>query len=517
MMKKISSILLLGIFVLFSFNACTDLEEEIYDEALGQNLVNDPANAEALVNPAYGTLRKLSAFWGLWGINEVSTDEAMFPTRGTDWDDGGKWRALHLHTWDAYTQQVVSGWDDNNTGIARCNTGMQYLGNFEQTDEIKTYIAELRFLRAYFAFNLLDGYGQVPYRDINASDFSQVPEVLSGAAAFDWIVTETETAVANLKDKNDLPYGRVNKSAAWMLLAKLYLNKEVYTGSIAGTDWDKVITYTTNVINTGNYTVADDYFGIFTYDNYNSTEPIFVSVFDAAQNLGDNRTWLHPVLHYHMDLGRGGFYGFWNGGCTTEDFLNRWDTTDMRFSDDRYFDEMALNIGFIQGLQYSVDGTPLETREGLPLEYTAECPLEGAAENQGVRVVKYGPDPFTNSQWSQSNDFVFFRISDAFMMRAEAYYRKGKNIAEALTDINHIRTKRGVPELTTLDDQILLNERGFEFYWEGWRRNDMIRFGVFTDAYTNKPVTDGTKTLFPIPQSALDVNPNLTQNPGYTN
>jgi hypothetical protein len=182
-------------------------------------------------------------------------------------------------------------------------------------------------------------------------------------------------------------------------------------------------------------------------------------------------------------------------------------------------DETGFNQGFLVGQQYGPDGEPLETRSGDPLIFVPEIDLEDSPENYGVRVVKFAPKPDTERQFSSSNDVPLMRISDIYLARAEAFLRSGDEDA-ALTDINYIRSRRSADgeelpllESLTLDD--ILKERGFELYWEGYRRQDLIRFGKFTDAWQEKPVTDATKTLFALPTSAVDVNENLIQNPGY--
>jgi hypothetical protein len=181
--------------------------------------------------------------------------------------------------------------------------------------------------------------------------------------------------------------------------------------------------------------------------------------------------------------------------------------------------ETGFNQGFLVGQQYGVDGTPLTQRNGDPLIFVPEINLESSPENAGIRVIKFAPNPDTERQFSSPNDVPIIRISDIYLIRAEAKLRSGDE-SGALADVNLLRSKRSAPGKTlstlssiTLED--ILNERGFELYWEGLRRQDLIRFGKFTEAYQEKPVTNETKTLFPLPTSAVDVNENLVQNPGY--
>jgi hypothetical protein len=192
---------------------------------------------------------------------------------------------------------------------------------------------------------------------------------------------------------------------------------------------------------------------------------------------------------------------------------------DVRFYDDRIKSSCGFNQGFLIGLQYSVAGAPLKQRNGEPLVFVPEINLGSSPENAGIRVIKFAPNPNTERQFSSPNDVPIMRISDIYLIRAEARFRSGKT-AEALADINFLRSKRNAPGKTlplltaiTLDD--ILKERGFELYWEGLRRQDLVRFGKFNEAWQEKPATDVKKALFPLPTSAVDVNENLKQNPGY--
>jgi len=156
----------------------------------------------------------------------------------------------------------------------------------------------------------------------------------------------------------------------------------------------------------------------------------------------------------------------------------------------------------------------LETRDGSPLIFVADVNLSNASEAEGIRCIKYAPNPQTTRQFDAGNDFYAFRISDVYLMRAEAKFRSG-DVGGAIDDVNTLRSKRNATEKTALTIDDIYDERGYELFWEGKRRQDMIRFGHFTDAFSEKPTTPDHVRIFPIPQSALDVNPNLVQNSGY--
>jgi len=148
----------------------------------------------------------------------------------------------------------------------------------------------------------------------------------------------------------------------------------------------------------------------------------------------------------------------------------------------------------------------IDERTQRPLTFTQEVKLAGAATEEGIRVIKYHP--------GRSDKYIILRYAESQLNKAEAQMRNGDN-AGAIETLNALRSARGASTISSIDEAGMLDERGFETYWEGLRRIDQIRFGTFTDTWTEKTVTDPTRVLFPIPQQALDSNPNLEQNEGY--
>jgi hypothetical protein len=220
----------------------------------------------------------------------------------------------------------------------------------------------------------------------------------------------------------------------------------------------------------------------------------------------------------------------WNGFTTLSDFYNSFEDGDVRkgIALPGYTDQMGSNVGFligqIKGPQGGHVGNPivdLKDRSGNPLIFTPYVSLFFSTESMGIRTEKYPLDPSTiNSTGggSSPNDYVFFRLSDALLMKAEAILRGGTATGgqTPLSIVNSIREKRNVGDLTAVDLPTLLAERGRELYLEGWRRNDMIRFGVFNDPVGQRPTpSDPSRVVFPIPNIALASNPNLQQNYGY--
>jgi len=513
-MKRNKFFIIIAIFLLIAPLACTDLEQNPLDEQLGQDLVNDPNNVEGLINPPYASLRHIIEWYDYWALQQISTDETVFPTRGSDWYDNGAWQQLYLHTWTPDHIRLQNAWNVLTQGVSRANTAIYYIGKFPQTSTTEQYINEARFLRAYYMYLMVDLFGQVPYREADDVNFSSTPEVKDRKTAIDFVISEILAVLPDLKTRTQASSERATQGAANALLAKIHLNYNVYAGE---TKWAETIAYCDDVIESDEYEVTDDYWSMFQF-NVTSDHSEFILTVPMGDevDMGSGSVWINFTLHYNQVFGT--YTSFWNGGCTTADFFNTFDqVNDTRFYDDRIRSTTGLNQGFLVGLQHNIAGDALTDRSGNPLIFTADFTLAGSNERQGIRVIKFAPNPATERQFSSANDVPLLRISDIYLTRAEAKFRNGDEDG-ALADINYIRSRRSaegqtLPLLTavTLDD--ILKERGFELYWEGFRRQDIIRFGTFTNARPEKPVTDANKTLFPIPTSALDVNENLVQNP----
>ncbi len=512
-MKIKYNLLIESLFVILTISvvSCTKLNEKIFDKSIDTSLIQDSTNAPGLVNPAYASLRALNNLWNVFGLQEAGTDEIQVPTRGTDWYDNGSWTGFYLHKVTPMHAIDVASWNTIMQGMSRANTGMYYLGKFPSSPNIDEDIVELRFLRAYYVYLANDFWGQTPFREAKDQNFGTPPKVMNRKDATQWLITELKTIIPLMKTKSQLPFGRVTKAAAQTLLAQVYLNQGVYTGT---PDWKDVITECNDVINSGDYSIAPDYWAQFQYKNPDSQEGIFMTIhndqFDVVGGV-----WINYTLHYNQVFGN--YTSLWNGACITQEFWNTWkqtDSTDSRRYDDRIKSVTGFNQGFLVGQQYSPAGVALTTRQGAPLIFTPKVNFTNATEAMGIRVVKFAPNPQTTNQFAEGNLYYTFRISEVYLMRAEAEFRSG-NSAAALADVNAIRSKRNATLRTSITLTDIYNEYGYELYWEGHRRQEMIRFGTYNEAYGTKPVTPATSDLFPIPQNALDVNPNLVQNPGY--
>ncbi|RKD90238.1 RagB/SusD family nutrient uptake outer membrane protein [Mangrovibacterium diazotrophicum] len=521
-MKKIFYITLLILSV--GIYSCTDLEEEVLDEQNGSAIIADSENVGMLVAPAYTFLRDLQSRGAGWLALETCTDEVAFPTRGANWNSSA-YRNLFTHDYDASNSYIKNTWNSYLIGFARCNVALYYMDQLEKTDEINEYIAEVRFVRVLSMYLMNDCFGKMPYREYTEYDYAADPEYYTRAQIVAKMISELEEIIPELAEKGGVPYGRVTRGAAQTLLAKIYLNYQVYTGTApeftdGDTKWDETISTCDDIINSGLYSLADDYWKLFLADNadyMNSTETILPIVYDSSLGIG-GIPWVNMTLDYNQAFGTYSTSNLWNGCCTTPTFYETWDQTDPRFSDDRLKSVTGFNLGLLVGQQYSTSGEALVTKDGgRPLIFTPEFSVENSLEEEGVRVVKYAPDAATSYPGASQNDWSYYRLADVYLMRAEAKFRKG-DTGGALTDINTLRSTRGATTLNAgdLSLEAIYNERGYELYWENSRRNDMIRFNKYCEArYEKEEVTDTYKILFPVPLTAYDADKNITQNPGY--
>ncbi len=504
--------------ILTMLTACS-LDEEVLDRVSSDRIVQDDVPPEVLAAPSYGT-SLLAVKFRSFDMNEQTSDEIITPTRDLDWDDQGIWRQLHQHNWIDSNIRIVFAWNAIEQAVSKCNTGIYHLQRKSQTEETQAFINEVRFLRVYYQFWQLDFFRQVPFRMAEDLDFSAPPEVLTNAQAFQWLEKELIEVIPQLKSREETPYGRITKAAAQMLLAKLYLNAEIYLDQAM---YDKALQLCNEVIALGDYSINPDYWDIFSVDNHDNPEAIFVVRGDRNSGVSTFAYWTQS-LHYRFPV-----RVCFNGYSVVPDFLHTWDadgdlsngisSNDYRFQDDRTVSIFGTNLGFIIGPQFDQHGNPIPVTSStednfVQLDHTIEVGMF-AEEHEGVRVIKYQPDDQAPVPgFSDNNDLMIFRFADLWLMVAESKFRLG-DISGALADINTLRALRNAPFLTSLTEQDLLNERGFELYWEGWRRQDQIRFGTFNNAWTDKEPSESFRIVFPIPPTAIAANPGLTQNPGY--
>ncbi len=494
---------MLMISILFG---CTNLDEEIKSNLPGE-LARETFDASQLLGTAYNNLQLFGSQDLAWSLQEHSSDELIPPLRGADWDNNGRWKVLHTHEWDADSQNSGNTFNALLNAIFNCNEVLTFDPSLQEE-------AEALFLRAFFMFSVNDLYGQVPFRE-PGEDVLLSPVILNRKEAVAQMLSDLNTALPNLADTGAPE--RATKNAARMLMARVYLNKFVYEGlaSPSEADMNQVISLSQEIINSGTNSLLS---GI---DFYKSFEPandiselILVANYTGgeAQTIGDSmRNKYFSTLHYNQTPGG------WNGFATIADFYNTFtDDNDVRKSASTTYTEFSgVKMGFLIGQQFDGTGIALKDRLGNPLNFTKEVELltlGDALEVNGIRVMKYTPD-FENEE-NPNIDAALMRLGEVYLNLAEAYLWNG-DTANAMATLNILRAERNAAPLTSIDATSMLNERGFELYWEGFRRTDQIRFGDFNNVWQDKSVTDPTRNLFPIPNSALGANPNLKQNPGY--
>lgn len=481
--------------------SCTSLDEKIYDVIPSAGFGNTSDQLAALLGPAYSNLR--GATWNFHNM-EVTSDVMLVPTRGKDWYDGGNWLNLHRHTWTSQLGPLNDfwGWCFSGGGIGGINKLITQVNsnNTLSSTAKASAIAELKAIRAYYYLILIDYFGNVP---ILTETSTGKPTTSQRADVYAFIEKELTDASASLT--KDVVYSKMNYWVAKTLLAKLYLNAGVYKGT---PEWAKAVAAADEVIKSGKFSLAGDFFQTFATNNETSPEIIWAFPHDRFQAGGMNINM--RTLHYQSQRTYGLGASPWNGFCSLAEFYNTFESSDVR------------RKMFITGLQKSADGAQLTDDNGDPLDFTVKIDNDFYAQTDkgmqgfGARLGKYAIQT-NNTVSDQDNDWVALRLADVILMRAEANFRLN-NTASALADLNTIRARAGVKAFTTADvtaDNILA-ERGREMAWEGWRRSDQIRFGKYTTG-GSKFVQDKTArtTLMPIPQPQLDGNPGLKQNPGY--
>ncbi len=501
MYKKVNFYRIVLGLAMISLLAGCDLEEDIFTEILSSDFGQNEEEVTALVGAAYSSY----SGWigGPWVAQEISSDEAIVPTRGTDWAENGQWARLHTHEFRQEDFYANDSWNALFPGINNVNRVIFQLEQINTDAAVQT-IKELRVLRAINYYYLMDIYGNVPIVTLFEGAEAN-PVNNSRPEVFAFITSEVEEVINDMPTDVAATYGRINKWVAHALLAKVYLNAEVYTGT---PQWDKVIENTDAIINSGNYNLASDFFDNFSITNESSPENIFVFVYDRVFSGGMNLAV--RSLHYESQK----TYNFtqqpWNGFSSLEDFYNKFDDEDVRKN------------SFVVGPQFDSGGNPLMDASAEPSDpngqavvFTPEIrALADALRQQGTRIGKFefelGGDPA-----AMSNDLPIFRYGDILLTRAEAQFRLGDE-AEALMLVNMIRDRAGVPPLASLTLEVLLDERGRETAFEGYRRQDQIRFGTFNDPWQFHPADpDDHVNIFPISIEQLNANPSLQQNPGY--
>jgi len=462
----------------------------------------------------------------LWNVQELSTDEAICA-----WGDAGI-ADLNTQAWSSQNPFLTALYQRLSLSITYANEYIKFTsGNSDPA--VITYNAEARFLRALAYTYSMDLFGNPPFTTDKDGVGIYFPKqidpdvVVARKKLFNYIVTELHS-IESLLGEPGFSYPQADKATCWMLLSRLYLNAQVYTGTAK---WDSCKIYTDKVINSGKYTLATNYRQNFSADNDypRNTEMIFAWAQDGTYTQGYvGSTFLIESSSDARYIRAEVFHGLtsntnWNGNRTKKQFLNI------------LVDTIATYGG--NAVPWTTDTlftTCKDKRVFCKRKKDHNIPSASASGDYGIGVYKFTAKNSNGTMASNSSaafagtDFPVFRLADAYLMRAEAAYRLG-DIASAVSDVNIIRTRAfgdasGNIDASKLTEQFLIDERGREFYYEGQRRTDLIRFGKFTNGNYNWAwkggVVNGTNTsphlnIFPIPGDEVSANPNIHQNPGY--
>ena len=487
---------------------CTDLQEKTYD-VIPESKFPENSNQTANIGVgAYDPLKELVDYGGWWFCQELTTDEMVAPTRGLDWDDNGKWRALQLHSWNNETEAVVGMWDRYYRGIAECNKTVEILGGdtAKATAASKTSMAKFIAIRSFYYWLLIDNYGDVPYVTSYAKAEAK-PFKNKRAFVYDKIVNDLLWAIPLLKSSS--VHYAVSKGMAQMTLGRLYLNSKVYSGTDNSI---KAIPVLEDLIANGGYTLAANVRDPFLEKNEACAENIFTAFFDGTENANGKPEFnLHMrTLGYQSNQTFKMSVGPWNGFATLENHFLSYTAIDKRR--DGYF---------LYGPQKTFEGAALLDAETSNIwDFTPAIPAltmsesTGSTKSQirhsGVRIQKY--EIASGTGQSCANDYVFFRLTDAYLMLAEIYASQG-NASKVQLYLDPIRTRAGLGSPAAYNLNAVKTERKMELFYEGTRRQDMIRWGIFNnpwDCAWKLQLSSADNSLFPIPKKQTDANSNLS-------
>lgn len=516
------------------------------------------AQYQSVIGSIYTSLR---GHWALtcFFVSECTTDEAILPAYGGNWYDGNGYGQLHRHDWTKDHGWITTAWNDAFNMVGLCNQTLYIFRNAPEGDAKNTALAEVRAMRAFAYWELLDMFGNVPLDTVYPSPGLQAKA--PRAEVFNFVESELKACIPNLKtDVGSGTYGKPTKWMAFSLLAKLYLNAKEYTGTAKN---NECIAACDSVIASGKFAIEprSSYLQMFYPNNGPSMkEFVFAIPYDPAVSGG-------YMFYARYDLNRNLGVKYRYSGCTPGNYS--YDDITLNVTDGNGYSNKSrpsgpratlpsyLNTYFVKadandirndqwlyGFQYWPDGSKImvnTSEKGYNEFYTGsnggdtfsyhlyidstiklrrnpatlDLGNDEIAWNSGARNIKFLADANSITR-NQNNDVPVFRYSDILLMKAEAILRGGNSTQTALELVNMVRSNRSTSApwtSVTLED--LYGERCREFAWENWHRNDMIRFGKYENAYGFKTNADTYRRIFPIPTAALQTNSKLVQNDGY--
>ena len=523
MMSIISHITrcLVGCIVAAALTACS-LDEEPRDQIPEEEAYT---NADALFRNTVATLYYHIGGYldgqglqgtcrGIYDLQTFGSDEAMLPTRGGDWYDGGLWQAMYKHSWSAGHDLPKNAWLYLYKVITLCNRSLETLDKYQQLagSNYTAWCAEVRAFRAMYYWYLIDLFGDVPLvvsTNVSMNEVMRTPRT----EIYNFCVKELEVCKEELPNTNSVRkgdyYGRITTPVANFILAKLYLNAAVYTGKEELENYKLCVERCDDIEDEG-YELEANYSDNFLVNNQYSKENIFVIPMDKSLYSNQQQN-MYRSYHYRHAAA----YGFTgeNGTCATKRTMEIYGYGTEE-------EDSRLLENFFYGTVYDLNLDPILDRTGKPLTYypeAVELDLSGSpyVETAGARMRKYEVDKNAPKDGKlMDNDIVLFRFADVLLMRAEAKLRMDEDGHE---DFDAVRS-RAYMDTRPYTLQNLLDERMLELCWEGWRRQDLIRFGQYKSLYDGPDAideSDGHTCVYPIPADVRALNNKLTQNDGY--
>lgn len=564
-MKKIFKYALICAMTLPLATSCNMLEEEKFGAATVEDMLKNEENVVSLVGQAYADLRFMHDHWGYWGVNTLTADEGLCPVRvGGDWNDGGYWKNLNTHNWNAYGKAFENIWNCTVSGSVLCNNILETLYSNEANmspDLYNMYVGEMEVLRSYYYYLLFDSFGRIPYMEDYSDRNEKLLDVPVTWAHLVACLEKNAPNMAVVDEGNRTDYnGRCSQGMAYALLAKLYLNAKSYGCTPenvmaavrtvdshngkkgesplkeVGINITSMSDFYTNaarccnkVIASGSYEIEPSYFNNFLIENGKSKENIFTIVEDGSVNnerdayACKNKLRIEFLsLHYNFQTRYNLVLDCWNGFIARPNYMDIFNSHDVRGDG---YEGLGTNntkrwAWFVGPVCEKGSTTPMLDKDSLLIITRSVADLSQALRTDGARMFKYELDQSGTYKYME-NDFVLIRFADVITMKKEAVLRGGTDDNPGIEDsyITDIKKRAFAYEsdpvaafdaaypdaFTALGTGLtdgLLAERGRELSWENTRRRDLIRYDQFENV---QYVTNSAKTRrwFPIPYAIL--------------
>ncbi len=537
-MNKLKSIFIIFLSAL-ALTACVDdldVTPDDPDVIMAGNLDDDPDYIDQVMAKVYASFiiagqgdnggadidasdeNFFTTMRALWNLQEITTDEAICA-----WGDVGI-SDLNTQTWSASNAFLTALYQRLGLSITYANDLINLVKDSDDATK-QQYYAEARFLRALAYYWFMDLFANPPFTTEDDGVGKFYPEQIQRADLFDYIVSELKDIETTLPDPGN-SYPQADKGAAWMLLARVYLNAEVYTGTAM---WTECKEYCDKVINSGAYSLNADYRHNFTANNDYTSNPEMIFAWEQDGMYVQGYVGTTFIIESSSDatyIRAEDYHGLtsntnWNGNRARKDFMNI------------LVDTAATYPNGIDMTDLHFSQCP-DQRVYLKMKKSFDIPSASSSGDYGIGVYKFtalNDDGSYNEHHNEAyacTDFPVFRLADAYLMRAESNFNLN-NTSDAVSDINIIRERAygntdGNITAAELTSQFILDERAREFYYEAQRRTDLVRFGQFTGGdylwQWKGGVFEGSSTssyldIFPIPSDEVSANPNIQQNTGY--